>query len=210
MSTQEDTRVQEIKGKIIKSLLANEESNFDCSTRSDRTLQANPPAFTNSIKEKAIKYGLKNKDRIKKIPGLGAFSKKIYHSILWDNSESNGFTVVNSAQMSLFKKTKLFYKKIPIVGFLTWWVYMFLKMPSKVNELFAEVGELKSTSGLKARGREIFNSDVRDLRDKHDILEKKIGELVAGIDRLKASRVDDAQPKITEFEETIAREIILG
>jgi len=205
MSTQKDTKIQEIKGKIINSLLINENNDLDCNIRDGVTLPLNPSAITGSIKEKAIRLGLKNKEIIKKVPAIGAFSKKLYHSILWDNSESNGFNVVSGAQVSPLKKIKLFYKKIPFLGFMTWWLYMFFKMPSKVNDLFGEVAELKKTSKLKARWSTNFGSDVRDLKNRYDALEDKMNGLVAEIERLKANRVDDAQPKISELKKTAAR-----
>lgn len=56
---------------------------------------------------------------------------------------SSDTTKVKRSHFS-FEKIKQGIRKIPFLGFLSWWLYMIIKTPSKINELSSKLDNLKS------------------------------------------------------------------
>ncbi|MGQ9570066.1 MAG: sulfotransferase [Thermodesulfovibrionales bacterium] len=52
-------------------------------------------------------------------------------------------------------------KKVPILGSFIWWVYMILKTPSKINELFSKVETFESAiKGINLEANVEYNEDI--------------------------------------------------
>jgi 2-polyprenyl-3-methyl-5-hydroxy-6-metoxy-1,4-benzoquinol methylase len=67
---------------------------------------------------------------------------------------------INKKLVLYIQQMKKIIRDIPIIGFLSWWTYMIIKAPSKINQLFYL---------------------VNDLRRSNKIFELKINQLFSGV-----------------------------
>ncbi|MBI3601147.1 MAG: hypothetical protein HY097_10995, partial [Nitrospinae bacterium] len=83
---------------------------------------------------------------------------------------------ISQDSISTIKKLNLFIKRLPIVGFISWWIYMVLKTPSKISQLFNDIAELKNkTTADIAELKNKTTADIAELKNKTtaDIAELK-------------------------------------
>ncbi len=198
MLTSKDITIEQIKERIKTTLL--EKKNKLSSEISDgnRGFVSTPSRSHRILKESIIKkfinYGLRHKKIIKKIPILGSISKKLYHSLLY-GSLQNDNPQSSTQEKKNFKST---IKKIPVVGYLIWWIYMVLKAPLKIRELYSEVNGLKNRDeALESKIRELY-SEVNGLKNRDEALESKIRELYSEVNGLK-NRDEALESKIREL-----------
>lgn len=128
MTIQKEISIKEIKEKIKRSLREEinkpEALNLLRNANIYRSAAPSPSSPASFIKRKIIKHGLKNKNLFKRIPLLNAFASRMYHSMRGNTPESSRSPTMNKKSMALFERIKLVYRKIVVLGFLTWWTYM--------------------------------------------------------------------------------------
>lgn len=67
---------------------------------------------------------------------------------------------------------KKIIRNIPIIGFLAWWIYMIIKAPSKINQLFQVVNELR-------RNDEIYELKINQLSSGVNSMQKDVKKVFA-------------------------------
>lgn len=177
MSTRQDITIEQIKEKIRRSLIEKRDIGGRLELEENKNLYGNKDFISSSLSLKSLRgkfinYGLRQKNIIKKIPILDSISKKLYHSL------SYGFLQNDNPQPSTQEKKnfKSTIKKIPIVGYLIWFIYMVLKSPLKISELYSELIGLKNrdesdkrlgTNWPKFYSKEITKEDMEGNINHH-------------------------------------------
>ena len=175
MSTRQDITIEQIKEKIRRSLIEKRDIGGRLELEENKNLYGNKDFISSSLSLKSLKgkfinYGLRQKNIIKKIPILDSISKKLYHSL------SCGFLQNDNPQPSTQEKKnfKSTIKKIPIVGYLIWCIYMVLKSPLKISELYSElIGLINRDVALESRISELY-SELIGLKNR-DESDKRLG-----------------------------------
>jgi hypothetical protein len=125
----EEITVEKIKKRIVQNL------DLDVShllvpvvnNLHDSNSQSSNSGLT--LRERLIAYGLRHKHIILKIPLLNKIAKKIYN--------------LAKRNSSLYQMTKRLIRKIPLFGFLAWWLYKIVKTPLNIVEISQVVDNQK-------------------------------------------------------------------
>lgn len=79
---------------------------------------------------------------------------------------------INKKPIRYIQQIKKIIRNIPVVGFVAWWTYMIIKAPSKINQLFYLVNELR-------RCNETFELKISQLFSSVNNMQKDVKKVYA-------------------------------
>src|SRR4030042_5742537 len=162
--------IEKIKARIKDNLKKAKTHNFAANAREEILKSITEPkivVWPQTIKEKIVVHGLKYKHVIKKILILNTISRKFYLSLTYNGAQNRTLADKNARKL---------IRGIPFFGYLLWCIYMILKAPGKISQLFALADEQRAKDDTLATTMNQLFSRVDELRGKGEVSEARINQ----------------------------------
>jgi SAM-dependent methyltransferase len=206
----EDISIEKIKKRIVQNIDYNVNPLLDSDVNPLFGSNSRPSLNSGlTLRERLIAFGLRHKYIILKIPLLNKAAKKIYS--------------LAKRNLSLNQMIKRSIRKIPLFGFLAWWVYKIGKTPSNIVAIIKQVDSQKEEMwnlGNKAlRTEEITQAiikqvdsqkeEMRNLDNKAQRTEEITQAIIKQVDSQKEEmrNLDNKALRTEEITQAIIKQV---